>query len=282
MTGVVWLASYPKSGNTWLRLLLSNLLSGRDTPEDINQLSLPSRSMTQFFPISETMLVDPDILSPAEMNRLLPLMAQAIADEAAREHQDFYIKLHTAYHRLDDGTPLLGRGTARAALYILRDPRDVAVSLAFHNGKSIASTVEHLISGLTTKGGMGQQNPQIRQSYLDWSGHVRSWTRQTDVPTYICRYEDLRADPVGVFAHMVAFLGLQVSAGAIARAVAFADFREVQRQEAQNGFRERLKVSTAPFFRSGRTGGWRDVLSPEQADAIVAAHGEVMAEYNYL
>ena len=283
MSGLVWLASYPKSGNTWLRLLLSNLLSKNITPEDINFMSLPSRHLHRIDEICNATLIDADILSQEEADSLFPFVVQNFMEENAESPDDVFIKLHTAYRVLSDGTPLLGRGIARAAVYLLRDPRDVVISLAFHNGVSIDDAIEDLRSAKTRMGGrMGRQNPQVPQLLLDWSGHVRGWTRQTDVRTFVCRYEDMKADTVGMLGRIISFLEITAPVEAVERAVSFADFAELQRQEATKGFRERHSASTAPFFRQGRAGGWVDVLTREQAAAIVAAHGEVMAEFGYL
>jgi len=279
IAGPVWLASYPKSGNTWLRLLLSNLLCGQSDPEDINELSLAAHSVVNRHVIEDATLIDSFLLTREECDRMRPALMEEAWREAA--DQDLFIKLHDAYCRFSDGRPLLGRG-ARAALYILRDPRDVAVSLAFHTGKPIATVVRQILSANTRMGGTTPHHEQISQRLLDWSGHVRSWIAQRDVPVHVLRYEDLRADPKGRFGEAVAFLGLQATDGELARAVAQADFGRLQRQEAEKGFRERRPESTAPFFRSGRVGEWRDVLTREQATAIEAAHGAVMAEFGYL
>jgi aryl sulfotransferase len=210
-------------------------------------------------------------------------MRPALMDEAWREagDQDVFIKLHDAYCHLPDGRPVLGC-PARAALYILRDPRDVAVSLAFHTGKPIATVVRQILSASTRMGGIEPHHEQISQRLLNWSGHVRSWTGQADVPVHVLRYEDLRADAVGCFGRAIAFLGLEATSEQLARAVDQADFNMLRRQEAEKGFRERQPESIAPFFRAGQVGEWRDVLTREQATAIEAAHGAVMAEFGYL
>lgn len=279
IAGPVWLASYPKSGNTWLRLLLSNLLCGRAGPESINDLGLATHSLVSRPAIEEVTLVDSFLLTREECDRIRP----ALMDEAWREaaDHDVFIKLHDAYCYLADGRPVLGR-PARAALYILRDPRDVAVSLAFHTGKPIATVVDQILSVNTRMGGIQPRHEQLSQPLLDWSGHVRSWIGQRDVPVHALRYEDLRADTTGFFSQAAAFLGLEATRDDIARAVAQSDFSSLQRQETEKGFRERRPESIAPFFRAGRVGAWRDVLLPDQAAAIEAAHGAVMAEFGYL
>lgn len=279
MAGPVWLVSYPKSGNTWLRLLLANLLSGRQGPEDINDPGLTMHSLVNRPVIEELTLVDTFLLTGEECGRIRPALMEQAWREAAGS--DIFIKLHDAYCRFADGAPVLGRA-ARAALYILRDPRDVAVSLAFHNGQPLEKALRQILSGTTKMGGNAPRHEQIPQPLLDWSGHVRSWTRQRDVPVHVLRYEDLHADTAACFGRAAAFLGLPVTPEGLAKAVRQSDFAELQRQEREKGFRERRPESTAPFFRAGQAGGWRAVLTPEQAAAIEAAHGAVMAEFGYL
>ncbi len=279
MAGPIWLVSYPKSGNTWLRLLLSNLLSGRQEPEDINNLCLTMRSLVHKAEIEEQTLVDTHLLTRQECDRFRPALMAQVWREA--DGSDVFIKLHDAYRRLNTGMPVLGPA-ARAAIYIMRDPRDVAVSLAFHNGQTIERGVSQILSAKTRMGGENPQQAQISQPLLDWSGHVRSWTGQRDVPILVLRYEDLQAETAAVFGRAITFLGLPAAPHQIEQAVRHADFSLVQRQEADRGFNERQANSTAPFFRNGQVGGWRQALSPEQAAAIEAAHGAVMAEFGYL
>ncbi|MBD9362424.1 sulfotransferase domain-containing protein [Methylomonas fluvii] len=282
MAGVVWLASYPKSGNTWVRLLLANLLSGKNQAVDINQIAVNACNIVNRLHVEELTLIDTNLLSKEETYPLRPLLADFIAEQAAAENKDVFVKLHDAYFRLHDGTPLTGKTAARA-LYFVRDPRDVAVSLSFHCGFSIDTAIDRLLSADTRMGGkLGTERGQLPQPLLDWSNHVRSWTRQNDVPIHVCRYEDLRADTAEVFSRILGFLQIGASQETVEQAVSFADFTELQQQEAEKGFRERQAISTAPFFRSGRVCEWVDALTPEQAAAIVAAHGEVMAEFGYL
>ena len=281
MAGPIWLVSYPKSGNTWLRLLLANLLSDRDGPADINDPGLPACNLVNRIDVEDMTLVDTHLLTREECDRLRPtLMAEAWR---AAVDRDVFIKLHDAYRRLDDGTPVLGHRAARAAIYLLRDPRDVVVSLAHHDGHTVDEAVRRIRSGDTHMGGQsGARHTQIVQPLLDWSGHVRSWTRQCDVPVHVLRYEDLLADTGAVFGRVAAFLDLPAAPELVGRAARHAGFDELRRQETAAGFRERHAGSTAPFFRSGQAGGWRTALTREQAAAIEAAHGEVMAAFGYL
>ena len=66
--GMVWIASYPKSGNTWLRILLANIVAGTDTPEDINKLSLDEDLAGSRELFERQTLVDSSLLHPDEID----------------------------------------------------------------------------------------------------------------------------------------------------------------------------------------------------------------------
>ncbi len=271
--GMIWLASYPKSGNTWLRVLLSNLVHGGDRPQDINELLLAGAVASDRELLGALTLLDSDLLRDDEIERLRPAILESFAAEQVRAT---FIKVHDAYTLLQGGVPLLGRA-ARAAVYVVRDPRDVVVSYASHND----CTIEKAIADLNDSTNIlnDKQRHQTRQRVLDWSGHVCSWLDQSEVPIHVVRYEDLLMDTVTVFGRMLNFIGITAESDQIARAVRHSDFTELQRQERDKGFGER--VGRAPFFRAGKVGNWRECLTAAQLHEIENAHGEVMERTGY-
>jgi aryl sulfotransferase len=276
--GVVWIASYPKSGNTWMRVLLSNLTGESDVPEDINNLSLRGDNIACNRDLFEDQaLVDSHLLLPHEIEAWRP----AVHDAYPVSKSTAFIKVHDCWTRLADGMPLLGRA-ARAALYLVRDPRDVAVSFAFFLGTSLDRTIE-----LMNRPGyaLAPSHRRFGQRLDDWSGHVRAWLDQTDMPVHPIRYEDLQADTGAVFRRSLHFLGFSFENEAaekdsVARAVRHADFAELQRQEREKGFVERSRKQQL-FFRQGRVGDWRHHLSEVQARRIESAHGTTMDRLGY-
>ncbi|MBU0724720.1 MAG: sulfotransferase domain-containing protein [Alphaproteobacteria bacterium] len=268
--GLVWLASYPKSGNTWMRVLLSNLMTGRDEPADINRLS-EEESLIGRWRFADDMLVDADQLSWQEVEMLRPLHYDYVAD---RLDKPVFCKTHDRFES-QSGGPILGN-QARAALYLLRDPRDVAVSLIHHLGRPTDQVVALMIDTAHLSGG------GIYPPYLlgDWGGHVSGWTGQGVIPTKVVRYEDIRRDTVEVLRGIVCFLGITATAEEIRRAVAHSDLDELKQQEAAKGFRERQQGQTQ-FFRSGRVGEWRDVLNDAQIRTIEAEFAPVMTRWGY-
>jgi aryl sulfotransferase len=277
--GIVWLASFPKSGNTWLRILLANLAAGENGPADINDLDERGGIASSRREFELATMLDSGLMPHDDVDLLRPAV-HARAAAAAQEQR--WVKVHDAYTLNAAGEPLLGRCSALGAIYLVRDPRDVAVSLAHHNNTSIDAAIDLLNAedGALCRGRTGLA-PQLRQKLLGWSGHAASWLDQTDTPVHVVRYEQMRDSPASEFAAALAFAHRPASAEEIARAVRHSDFDELQRQEMEKGFAERLSRSTAPFFRTGQAGGWRDALTATQISRIETAHRRIMRRLGY-
>jgi hypothetical protein len=172
----------------------------------------------------------------------------------------------------DHGYPTISVKATIGVIYIIRDPRDVVVSAADHYGL----TVDQAIEMMADKKARGRATPGTTVNELmgSWSDHVRSWTRWKHTPLLLLRYEDMRADSLGQ-------LGITHDEARIRRAVEFSSFKALQAQEAQSGFIEK-SLHSKRFFRAGRAGGWRDVLTPAQARAMEGIHAEQMRRFGYL
>jgi len=276
--GIVWLASFPKSGNTWFRIFLANLTAGEAGPADINDLDERGGIASNRQDFEAATLLDSGLLTPDDIDGLRPRIYERIAAEAREQR---WIKAHDAYTLNSDGEPVLGRRAGRAAIYLARDPRDVAVSMAHHNNTSIdrAITTMGEADSALCRGRTGQPQ-QLRQQLLGWSGHVASWLDQTDVPVRLLRYEDMRADPFTTFRAALRFAERPAEDDEIRRAIRHADFDELQRQETERGFAERTSRTTL-FFRTGQAGAWRGVLAPEQVARLEADHAAMMTRLGY-
>lgn len=270
----VLLASYMKSGNTWLRLLLDSLLRGGGEV-DINQVASGSGSADREW-FDRAMMVDSSSLTPAEIAGA----RAGLTFTAEKPH--LFLKAH------DANLPYPGTGAKPYAseaisrvVHLVRDPRDVAVSFASHAAIAIDSAIERMADRDYI---IGRQSfrlaDQLPQFVSSWTQHTASWIGAPGFVTMTLRYEDLLADTPGHLAEVAQFLGLDAPTVAVERAVAAARFEQLRDQELNEGFRER-PLNAERFFRRGIAGGWRDTLTAEQARRIEYEHGGMMQRLGY-
>jgi hypothetical protein len=118
MSGIFWLASYPKSGNTWFRVFLTNLLRNSDTPANINELDKsPIASGRAIF--DEAMGFEASDLTADEIDQLRPELYIHLAETA---EEPLFMKVHDAYTDMAEHTPIIPREATAGAFYFLRNP----------------------------------------------------------------------------------------------------------------------------------------------------------------
>ncbi|MDZ7714316.1 MAG: sulfotransferase domain-containing protein [Rhodovibrio sp.] len=273
MTGITWIASYPKSGNTWVRLFLTNLFHNGPEPAPIDKVahySLGDNSRAHYEKVAGGPIGDP---TPARLVQLRFAFQQALA----RNRADYLLcKTHWPCTNIYGESFFDPRSTA-AAIYVVRDPRDVAVSFAYHMNISFDTAIRWLGSEKSVTKGKGGK---IREFFGDWSSHVASWMTCRTFPVCIIRYEDLLADPEAQFDRIVQFLNFPSDAERLSRAVRFSSFALAQAQEERTGFKESNSHANR-FFRQGRAGVAADELSPAQVARIECDHGTLMRKLGY-
>jgi hypothetical protein len=243
----VFLVSYPRSGNTWTRFLIGNLIY-QDKP--VTFANIESRLPEIYF--------NPDrILRRLSRPRIL------------KSHECF----QPHYRRI---------------IYIVRDPRDVAVSFYHHNIKagniaedySIADFVPRFIAG------------EFDAKWGSWSDHVLSWMllRQNSHAFIVLRYEGMKEQPETELARVAAFLrecsfrAIDASREKLQRAIDLSSpdhMRELEKQQASQWVLTRETRSDKPFVRSAMSGGWKTQLPEQSVVAIEAAWGEVIQGLGY-
>ena len=288
--GMFWLASYPKSGSTWLRAVLTNYLQDGDEGASINAL-VGSWSLYRRGNFDELIGLDSADLRADEVAHYLPRFRELLADTLSRRRRDagdgarlrspHFAKTHEAFQGPSGGARFSPVGTV-GAVYLLRNPLDVAVSYAHHLQWPIDRTLQRMANPAADEvSGVWGIRGLLPNPLRTWSEHVASWLDQRVLPTCVSRYEDLLADPRAGFGRIVRFAGLEWDADRLARAIDRAAFSRLRAQESEQGFDERQQ--TAPsFFRAGVAGAWRAVLTRSQVEACVATHGRTMARLGYL
>jgi hypothetical protein len=273
--GILWLASYPKSGNTWLRAFLANYLADSTEPLSPNEITRYSSSDTLVQPYEEVAGKPAASLSEDEIRRLRPETQMRLATSSTKTVP---VKTHNLLGH-EGGVPLILPQATAGAIYILRNPLDVAVSFAYHTDGDLDTSARALTDRQTVM--EGEPARGLLPSFVgSWTLHVRSWTETPGLNAHVVRYEDMLTRPREVFAALTRFLGMPEEPERLRRAIEFSSFDTLKQGEAREGFLE--AASGREFFRSGRTGGWREVLSEAQAQRIIAGNAQIMRKFGYL
>ena len=243
----VFLVSYPRSGNTWTRFLVGNLIH-QDAPVTFSNIE--SRIPEIYF-------------NPDRSIRALP------RPRMLKSHECF----QPQYPHV---------------IYIVRDPRDVAISFYHHNVKArnipddypMASFVPRFIAG------------EFDRKFGSWRDNVLSWISvRGDSPDFMMlRYEDMKRDTEGALLKVLDFLQrcsfrkLDSSPEALHRAIELSSperMRELEKKEAANWVLTKSTRGDKPFVRTAKSGGWKSQLAKESVEAIESAWGKLMHRLGY-
>jgi len=266
MSKITWFASYPKSGNTWVRLFMA-AYQQRKVP-DLDRIGFCSGDLHPRF--------YQNVCPPGIDIRGIDLPMQAVIAPAALTHMldgslqpnDLYLKTHHANAQVDD-IALIPPGLTEKAVYIVRDPRQVAISYANHYRCSLDDAITSMANPKLTIG----NDQELSHVVSTWSKHVKSWLK-ADFPRYILRYEDIGP---GAMQGLLTLLGIEPDYVRVLQALEDCGLPHFIEQEQTDGFHEAPKNVT--FFR--KFVPWYEILTDAQVDRIIDDHGEVMEDLRY-
>lgn len=277
---IIWLASYPKSGNTWFRAFITALFNnGIVSINDLKTNTIFS-SRNIFENLTD---IDSSYLYDEEAKKVLPNVYRQLALES---NEQLFIKVHDAFVYNQLNVPIIPEDVSLCAIYFVRNPLDIAGSLANH----LNSTIERAVNFLCRKDACFSSqrnnlntNQQIRQYLSDWSFHVQSWTTTPKFPVYVIRYEDMVTDAFTTFKGILSKIGwLQFTDKQIQKAIDSSSFATLQAQENNLGFIEKPIISIPLFYRKGKINNWKDELTDNQVNTIINTNHNVMKMFNYI
>ena len=279
-----YLASYPKSGNTWCRVFITELLRlAGDKPAE--ELNLNQDIETGAIASSRLWLDDQLGINSCDLSfsELDPLRGRAGASPWLFAEGERFHKVHDAFKSPDSrGRPVVSTTGCSGVVYILRHPEDVAVSLSHFFSWPLERCVDHLLDpNAALVPGERFGGRQVRQHMGRWDQHVRSWIDQAQLPVLIMRYEDMLAKGSETFTELAAFLGLPSDAHLIGQALENTSMEKLKKlEEDVDGFAEK-PAGCERFFRSGRTGEGAEQLSIEQRTRLAKGLAEAMKRFQY-
>ncbi|HKD02614.1 MAG TPA: sulfotransferase domain-containing protein [Terriglobales bacterium] len=236
----VFVASYPRSGSTWLRFMLFEILTQKDAEFD---------NVNRYIP---------DVGGQRDAVALLP-------------NQGRLIKTHEAF-----------RPDYRRAIYIVRDGRDVALSeYAYQKAQgwidcSFDDYLKNFVNGNAS-------------AYGSWEDHVRSWIESplnARGDLIVVNYRELKQKSEPILNRIAEFLNVRVPVQVIQNAIQNNNFHNMRKKEdraPQIGYDPRTKsiAEEKRFVRSGAVGGWRERLTPAQAEYLQRNTGKMLIRLGF-
>ncbi len=273
---LIWLASYPKSGNTWVRLFLSAYLSGK-AEMDINDDLNGNNQCTN--PRFNEIIAKKPVRNFTDIDSARARVG--VQRMYARSPQRILVKTHSAVAH-PGGHPSIDPESTFATLLILRNPLAVLPSFARHMSIDISEAVTAMRDPKMSLGGEDTLFPTTILS--SWSSFNRSWiASQQPLNVCVLKYEDMKQRGPETFARALAHLGQPADQARIQRALETTAFDKMKTQDLKQGFKERTRADRATvFFRSGKVDGWRTELTEAQVVATIEHHWDVMEQLDYI
>jgi hypothetical protein len=280
---IIWISSYPKSGNTWLRSLISNYFFSKDGNfnfELIKQIdSFPS---SKFFKSYEDKFEKPEDTSKYWIKE---------QEKINLTNKNFFFKTHNALCKIN-GNKFTDRNNTLAAIYLIRDPRNVVTSIANHYQISIREAFNFMKDnkrGIVEKDG---ERYTGFQPLLSWSLHLKSWSENTLYPTLIIKYEDLIIDTTSTFKKVLNFINdvtkskKNIDEQKLLTCIENCKFSNLKKMENQNGFEESMidkkTGNKITFFNLGKKNDFRNLLEKNLIDEMNEYFKYQLEKYKYI
>ena len=276
---IIWLASYPKSGNTWLRMFLKSYFL-----KSSEKLSLETSTLDKFkaqgFP--DQVILDHLKVDYYKFGEIVKNW-ETMQDYINLNKQTNFVKTHNAMCTVNSYKFTTSKNTI-GAIYLVRDPRDVLVSYYHHLGSDYEKTFDHLSSSYNyeypSSGGKSYEKTLMGT----WSEHYNSWKNYNSSKVLIIKYEDMILNDLNTFTKIINYLreidGIELNMNKLNKALEQTRFSELQKMEKIEGFKEKGKGDL--FFRKGKIGTWKDDVPLNIIKKIERLFKKEMIELGYL
>ena len=279
---IIWLASYPKSGNTWLRMFLKSYYQKPGTKFGLEKSALDDFKTHGGFP-------DLNLLKRLKINyNKFPEIVrnwETMQDYINLNKRTNFVKTHNSMCTVGPYKFTTNRNT-KGGIYLIRDPRDVLVSYSNHTGYDYEKTFKSMCSSDNYETpNTGIKNNKFHKALLgSWSDHYNSWKSYKSSKILIIKYEDMISDSYSSFRKIINYLSqiddLKLDEGKLNNAIKQTEFKELQKLEKKEGFSE--KGVGELFFKRGKVGSWKNELSTNLTNQIEKIFYKEMVELGYI
>ena len=287
---IIWIASYPKSGNTWVRSLISAYLYSENGIFNFNLLKkiqqFPSKTYLKYFieDFKDIKKVSNHWISAQDRINLF-------SDGTS------FFKTHSALCSLENNS-FTNKANTKAAIYVVRDPRNLVTSFSHHYSYSMEESFNFIINKnkMITEGIWGSENFGVATVLGNWSEHYKSWKNLKFAPILIVKYEDLIKDTKSTLISILNFLSnlidIKIDEKKITNTVNSCSFETLQKKEQIEGFFESVPLEKDAkeedankkinFFYLGKKNNWKNLLDPKIEKKIRETFRKEMKELNYI
>ena len=266
MKKIIFIASYPKSGNTWARVLLSALLNNKEGKFEFDDLKkIYMFSQLIYFKKLKNYKLDSNGNLDLDFTINNWLNAQNIINNETADSRFF--KTHSI-RGVINGKYFTDSSVCAGFIYISRDPRDIVISKA----KYMSTSIDESINKLLYDEKVTVCPNRVVEFVNTWQNHVISWYSFKDVPRLIIKYEDMLNDTGKIIEQIIDFVNkyttynITKNAELISNILTTTNFKKLQNMEKKEGFEESSPHS--PFFRKGTSEQWKGELSTNQLNLI--------------
>jgi len=289
-----WLSSYPKSGNTWLRLIICGLyFTDKGIIENFDIL----KKIPKFDTLDNYQFIKKisnkdyqTIFSNNEFDEAMFLNYFKYCIEAQKKiniiNGNFgFFKTHNARVKINDNF-YTDENTTAGFIYLSRDPRDIIVSYSDYLNLNYDETIDFIING-QLRSYSKKQILEIPEILLSWENHYNSWKKFTNVPNIFIKFEDLKTDIEKEIIKIINFfkdkfnINLENQNLKIKNIIETTNFNELKKKEKLNGFNENAENKGSFFFRKGEINQWQNKLSDKQKNIVLKKFKNELKQLKY-
>ena len=292
---IIWLASYPKSGNTWVRTIINELLYTNNNLDNI--FNNASKNIRQFPAYSDfkdsfefTSLDRNEIVKDKLINKTIKSWI-ILQNKINRDKKIKLFKTHNLLGKFkieNREYSFTNLDNTIGVIHIVRDPRSIISSLKNHFSLNSEEEAKEMILDENTWSGLKYKN-SIPNYFSSWSNHFNSWKRFPK-NNFLIRYEDILENPkneiMRLALYLKKFFQLEVDEKRIINIIEKTSFKNFRKNEDEGKFYENAmgidRSKTIKFFFLGPENNWRKLLKQKTIIEIENKFGVEMKELKYI